>query len=189
MVRQLPRRVLETEVEQLLPEVPQPLLQIRLVERTQLLHLHDVACTTASFSTRRVWIGSLCAASFKASIASSCCTPPTSNMTRPGRTTATQWSGAPLPPPIRVSAGFAVADLSGKTRIHTLPPRLRWWVMVRRAASICRAVIHAGSRACRPISPKVTRLPVDARPRMRPRCDFRYLTRFGWSIALVLVFV
>src|SRR6266540_4168388 len=69
MVRQLTRRVLKSEVEQLLAEVFQPLLQIRLVEGAQLLHLH-VACTRASFSTRRVWIGSFCAASFRASVAS-----------------------------------------------------------------------------------------------------------------------
>ncbi len=42
----------------------------------------------------------------------------------PGRTTATQWSGAPLPFPIRVSAGFLVTGLSGNRRIQILPPRL-----------------------------------------------------------------
>src|SRR3954463_7668128 len=44
-------------------------------------------------------------------------------MTRPGLTTATQPSGEPLPLPMRVSAGFFVYDLSGKTLIHTFPPR------------------------------------------------------------------
>ena len=51
-------------------------------------------------------------------------TPASSNITRPGLTTATQPSGAPLPEPIRVSAGFFVTGLSGNTLIHTLPPRL-----------------------------------------------------------------
>lgn len=40
--------------------------------------------------------------------------PVISNITRPGLTTATQYSGEPLPLPIRVSAGFAVIGLSGK---------------------------------------------------------------------------
>ena len=42
---------------------------------------------------------------------------------RPGRTGATQWLGAPLPLPIRTSAGLDVMGLSGKMRIHTLPSR------------------------------------------------------------------
>jgi len=37
---------------------------------------------------------------------------------------ATQRSGLPLPEPMRVSAGFWVTGLSGKTLIQTLPPRL-----------------------------------------------------------------
>ena len=45
-------------------------------------------------------------------------------------------SGLPLPEPMRVSAGFSVTGLSGKTLIHTLPPRLMWRVMAIRAASI-----------------------------------------------------
>ena len=71
-------------------------------------------------------------------------------------TTATQWSGAPLPEPIRVSAGFLVAGLSGKTRIQILPPRLTERVIARRAASIWRLVIQAGSWVARPYSPKAT---------------------------------
>ena len=41
-----------------------------------------------------------------------------------GLTTATQYSGAPLPEPMRVSAGLAVTGLSGKILIQTWPPRL-----------------------------------------------------------------
>ena len=59
-----------------------------------------------------------------ASLAVSSGTPAISNNTRPGFTTATQYSRAPLPEPIRVSAGFAVTGLSGKILIQTLPPRL-----------------------------------------------------------------
>ena len=43
----------------------------------------------------------------------------------------------------RVSAAFFVTGLSGKMRIHTLPPRRISCVMARRAASIWRAVTHA----------------------------------------------
>lgn len=51
-------------------------------------------------------------------------TPAISNITRPGLTTAAQYSTVPFPLPIRVSAGFAVIGLSGKILIQTLPPRL-----------------------------------------------------------------
>src|SRR5262245_47139555 len=98
---------------------------------------------------------------------------------RPGFTTATHSSGLPLPLPIRVSAGFFVTGLSGNTRIHTLPPRLRLRVSATRAASICRLVTHPGSIAFRPYSPKASVEPRWARPRMRPRWALRYLTRLG----------
>src|ERR671939_46122 len=52
---------------------------------------------------------------------------------RPGLTTATQYSGAPLPLPIRVSAGFFVIGLSGNILIQILPPRLMWRVIAIRA--------------------------------------------------------
>ena len=69
---------------------------------------------------------------------------------RPGRTTHTHSSGAPLPLPMRVSCGFFVIGLSGNTRTQILPPRLMNRVIATRAASICRAVIHAGSIAFSP---------------------------------------
>ena len=65
-----------------------------------------------------------------------------------------------MPFPIRVSAGFTVTGLSGKIRIHILPPRLMKRVIATRAASIWRLVIHAGSRAWSPNSPKATVEPV-----------------------------
>src|ERR1700737_501403 len=67
----------------------------------------------------RVFAGSLYAASWKARLAISGVTPPISKRTRPGLITATQPSGAPLPLPIRVSAGFLVVGLSGNTRMKT----------------------------------------------------------------------
>ena len=50
---------------------------------------------------------------------------------------------------MRVSAGFLVTGLSGKTLIHTLPPRLILRVIATRAASIWRLVIHPPSSALR----------------------------------------
>src|SRR5271154_4581493 len=58
--------------------------------------------------TNFVRMGSLCEASFIASVADAKSTPAISNITRPGFTTATHFSGGPLPLPIRVSAGFLV---------------------------------------------------------------------------------
>ena len=72
-------------------------------------------------------------------------TPSISNMMRPGLTRAAQNSGAPLPEPMRTSAGFFGTGTSGKMRIHTRPARFMWRVMARRAASIWRAVTRSGS--------------------------------------------
>ena len=55
-----------------------------------------------------VLMGSLWAARRIAERASSSGTPASSNITRPGFTTATHPSGFPLPEPMRVSAGFFV---------------------------------------------------------------------------------
>ena len=95
-------------------------------------------------------MGSLAAASRIASRASVSVTPSISNRIRPGRTTHTHSSGAPLPLPMRVSCGFLVIGLSGNTRTQILPPRLMKRVIATRAASICRAVIQQGSIAFRP---------------------------------------
>src|SRR5205085_1681453 len=98
---------------------------------------------------------------------------------RAGLTTHTHSSGAPLPFPMRVSSGFLVTGLSGKMRIQIFPPRLMWRVSAIRAASICRAVTHPASSACRPKSPKEIFCPRVARPRRRPRCCFLNFTFFG----------
>ena len=129
-----------------------------------------------------VAIDSLCAARRKASFATVAVTPSISKIMRPGLITATQISGAPLPLPMRVSAGFLVSGLSGKTRIHTRPPRLMWRVSATRAASIWRAVSQPRSIACRPKSPKASVAPRYAVPPRRPFCCLRYLTFFGASM-------
>src|ERR1700730_7914960 len=113
-------------------------------------------------------------------------TPAISNITRPGFTTATHFSGAPFPLPMRVSAGFLVNGLSGKIRIQRFPPRLIKRVMATREASICRSVIQAGSSALRPYSPNESSPPLQALPLRRPRCCFRYFTFFGINIVVVL---
>src|SRR5260370_19802014 len=111
-------------------------------------------------------------------------TPSISKRIFPGRITATHSSGASLPLPIRVSAGFLVIGLSGNNRIHTLPPRLMERVMATRAASICRDVIHAHSMALSPNSQNEIDDPRQAFPAMRPRCCFLYLTFFGIIMAV-----
>jgi hypothetical protein len=68
----------------------------------------------------------------------------------PGRIVATQYSGAPLPFPIRVTGGRAVTDLSGKIRIQSLPFRFMFLVSATRAASIWVFVIQARSSVCKP---------------------------------------
>src|SRR5580704_7340229 len=121
-----------------------------------------------------------------AALARSRSTPASSNRMRPGRTTVTQCSGFPLPDPMRVSAGFWVIGLSGKTRIQTFPPRRTWRVMAIRAASIWRAVSHPGSTAWMPKSPKLTVVPLLAAPVLRPRCCLRCLTFRGINMSVRL---
>src|SRR5882762_11465260 len=98
--------------------------------------------------------------------------------------TATHFSGAPLPLPMRVSAGFLVNGLSGKIRIHNFPPRLMNRVIATRDASICRSVIHAHSMAFNPYSPNAKSPPRQALPLRRPRICFLYFTFFGINIAV-----
>src|SRR5919204_4930981 len=91
---------------------------------------------------------------------------------------------------MRVSAGLDVTTLSGKMRIQTLPPRFRWWVIVRRADSICRAVIQAGSKVRMPYSPKAMVLPRSATPPSPPwvrLCILRCFIRLGCSMVTRLL--
>src|SRR3954466_1287005 len=55
--------------------------------------------------------------------------------------------------------------------------------MAIRAASIWRAVIHAGSRAWMPYSPNTTSVPPFDGPCVRPRCVLRCLTLRGINIS------
>src|SRR5947209_15415970 len=99
----------------------------------------------------------------------------------PGLTTAAQNSGSPLPLPMRVSAGMAVTDLCGKTRMYNRPSPRTEWVAVMRPASMASALSQPPSTACRPNSPNVTVLPREALPLTLPRWLFRNFTRLGMS--------
>src|SRR4051794_7129713 len=86
---------------------------------------------------------------------------------------------------MRVSAGGFVIALSGKIRTQSLPPFLRWGLIVTRLDSIWRAVTHLGSSAFRPNSPCTRETPRFAGPLMRGwLCGLRYLTRLGISMLL-----
>src|SRR5262249_35808488 len=74
--------------------------------------------------------------------------------------------------------------LSGKMRIHSLPPRLMKRVIATREASICRSVIQAFSIAFSPYSPNDNSPPRQALPLRRPRICFLYFTFFGINIVL-----
>src|SRR5690242_7089170 len=99
----------------------------------------------------------------------------------PGLITAAQYSGSPLPLPMRVSAGIAVIDFCGKTRMYSRPSPRTEWVAVMRPASMASALSQPPSSACKPKSPNVTVLPRVALPFTLPRWLFRYLTRLGMS--------
>src|SRR6266851_2652787 len=151
-VFELAAGALETQVENLPAERVDLLGQ--LVERAgpEVGGRHSLHGSTPSpwRVTNRVPIGSLAAPSSKASRATSSGTPSSSNMMRPGFTRQIQNSGEPLPLPMRTSAGLLDTGTSGKIRIHTRPTRRIERVMVRRAASIWRAVIRPGSTAFSP---------------------------------------
>ena len=85
-----------------------------------------------------------------AALASRGATPSTSNTMRPGLTRHIQYSGEPLPLPMRTSVGLVLTGTSGKIRIQMRPARLRWPVIARRAASIWRAVTRPGAAALSP---------------------------------------
>src|SRR3984957_5557817 len=181
----LPGGELEAQPENLLGQLVLPLVQFGRILIAQFFDSLGHQSAPARL-TKRVRIGSLCAASCMASCAVARSTPAISNITRPGFTTATHFSGAPLPLPMRVSAGFLVNGLSGKIRIHSLPPRFMNRVIATREASIWRSVIHAGSSAFSPYSPNDNSPPRQAFPRRRPRCCLRYFTFFGINISLSL---
>src|SRR5579872_1903747 len=115
----------KAKVEELFLRLFGFLLQLGDRQIAQLFEvMRSHACAASSREMILVAIGSFEAASSSARFPTSRSTPESSNRMRPGRTTATQNSGLPLPAPMRTSAGFLVTDLSGKTLIHTLPPRL-----------------------------------------------------------------
>src|SRR3954452_24835979 len=136
----------------------------------------------------RTRIGILWARRARHNFAAASVTPPNSYKIVPGRTTAAQNSGSPLPLPIRVSSGIDVTDLCGNTRTYSRPSPRMYCVAAIRPASIVWALTQPPSIACNPNSPKTTRCPRVAIPFVRPLWLFRCLTLLGISaIGLVLV--
>src|ERR1041385_2926843 len=82
---------------------------------------------------------------------------------------------------MRVSAGCAEMGLSGKIRMKMRPSPWRKCVAATRPASICWALSQPFCMLWRPYSPKTTKLPRVASPRILPLCCFRCLTLLGMS--------
>ena len=157
--------LLEAQVELLLLEARQIVGELVLGLGPNVRRLHGLDLSySAMRCTKRVRIGSFAAPRRSASRASSTDTPSISNMMRPGLIRHAQYSGVPLPLPMRTSVGFLDTGTSGKTRIHTRPARFISRVIARRAASIWRAVTRSGSSAFRPNEPKVSSAPEVAVP-------------------------
>src|SRR4030095_5722986 len=143
--------LLETQVESFLAQGAELFLELVLCLGAQIVGLHGFSPqpSAPTRATKRVLIGSLAAARASASLATVADTPSSSNSTRPGLTRAAQNTGAPLPEPMRTSAGFFDTGTSGKTRIQTRPARFMWRVMARRAASTWPAGSRSGSMSFR----------------------------------------
>src|SRR6185312_16139410 len=182
-VLKLARGRLKAQVELLLLELDQLVIELIDCHAAHLCRLHGPQASTMR-ETTRVLSGSLAAPSRSDSRATASVTPSISNITRPGFTRATQNSGVPLPLPMRTSVGFFDTGTSGNTRIHTRPARFICRVIARRAASICRAVMRAGSWALRPCEPKLKLMALDAAPLMRPLWALRYFVRFGCNMTV-----
>src|SRR5215813_10645490 len=184
-VLELAGGTLETQIEALLFQVEDGVLHLIRCHRADIFDLHlGHDRYSAIRSTKRVLIGSFAAARSSASRAVCTGTPSISKITRPGLTRATQYSGVPLPEPMRTSAGFFETGTSGNTRIQTRPARFMWRVSARRAASICRAVTRSGSIAFRPYWPNDNVAPEVAVPWTRPLCAFRNFVFLGCIMAL-----
>src|SRR6185437_15768361 len=179
-------RLLEAQVELLLLQADQLFGQLVGRQPANFVDLHHACSATASMRvTMRFFTGSLAAPRRRASRATSSGTPSISNMMRPGWTRAAQYSTAPLPLPIRTSAGLSVTGTSGKMRIHTRPWRFIWRVIARRAASIWRAVTRSGCSDFSPCEPKFSAVPPFDAPWMRPLNCLRYLVFFGCIMAAI----
>src|SRR5690606_10760674 len=107
---------LEAKLEQLVLRLRQLLGQLRVVQLVEFIGGELGRCHQMSPLSRlrmRLFMGSLCIARRSASRATSSSTPAISNMTRPGLLLAIHHSTAPLPAPMRSSAGFLESGPSG----------------------------------------------------------------------------
>src|SRR5437016_2018106 len=114
----LTHRLLNPQPEHLVVEIVRARFQIVDRQFAELVQLRDrlhMAFSSPNRPVNLVGIGSFAAAKRMAPRASCSLTPSISNRMRPGFTTATHPSGAPLPLPIPVSCGFLVIGLSGNT--------------------------------------------------------------------------
>src|SRR5262249_20441289 len=147
---------LETEVEQVLDDVLERQVQLLVAHLAQFARFHRSTHTTQKLgrrATSRQRNGILYATRARQSRAACSGSPEISYRIIPGLTTAAQYSGSPLPLPMRVSAGMAVIDLWGKTRMYSRPSPRTKCVAVMRPASMASAASQPPSTACRPYSP------------------------------------
>src|SRR5260370_4942162 len=147
--------LLEAQVESFLAQVAQLFLQLVVGLGAQIAGLHGFLPqpSAPTRATKRVLIGSLAAASASASLATATGTPSSSNRTRPGFTRAAQNSGAPLPEPMRTSAGLRDTGPAGDTRIHTRAAGVMARVLARWAGPLGRAGREGGCLGLRPGAP------------------------------------
>ena len=181
-----PIRIWNFETEELVAELTLLVLELGHGEKLHYLFCGPMGlyALCAARRSESPAAGSLCEAGRLASAASSGVTPSISNRILPGRTTATEWSGAPLGCPCGSRPAFLVTGLSGNRRSRILPPRLD----EARHGHAAGLDLPVGDPAQlrRPLQPYGRwgrRKPRHALPHIRARCCLRYLTFFGINIS------
>src|SRR3989344_2009664 len=85
------------------------------------------------------------------------------------------------------SVPFLVTGLSGKILTQNFPPFFKYLMMALLAASICLAVTHFDSTACKPKLPKANSVPRLSIPchLLLPLCHFLCFTFLGINIFFI----